>query len=129
MATVAPEQLPSGTYVVGGQPTLSGYILPSAQYGFEEDSEVKTKPDGSFNCDIAYSRRVTLSVSLEVLTASASAYKVYAKGGTVASGVFAKLDGTAVGWKIRSATVSQTRGPVVVSLDLIALADEIVTSA
>jgi len=119
-----PEQLPSTVYAVGGQLTLSGWVLPENQYGFDEDGETKTKANGSFNADITYSRRQTLSVTIEAETGTDPT--TYQVGGQIASGTFAKADGsTATAWKIRNSTLARTRGPVVVTLDLIALSDEI----
>lgn len=118
------EQLPAATFVVGGLPTLSGWQLPSAQYSFEEDTETKTTPLGQWKADITYSRRQTLKVTLEALTGASLA--TYVAGGTIASGVFTKADGaTAVGWKIKSATLSKSKGVTGVDMDLVALADDL----
>ena len=123
----ANQQLPSALYAVGGQLTLSGWVLPQNAYGFEEDSEVKTEASGIFKADITYSRRQTLSVTLEAL--AAATVSTYQTGGSVASGVFTLADGsTETAWKIRSATLTRTRGPVQVELDLIQLGDLITAS-
>ena len=116
---MATTQLPASQYVVGGQPTLNGYILPQAQYGLDEDAETKQDEDGRFKCKIAYSRRPTLSVTLEVTSGTPA----YQSGGEIASGVFTDGAGNATAWKIRNATLTKTRGPQVVSLDLIAQTD------
>jgi len=117
---MATTQLPASQYVVGGQPTLNGYVLPQAQYGVDEDAEVKNDQNGRFKCKIAYSRRATLSVSLEVLDGSTPTYQ---SGGEIAGGVFADGAGNATAWKIRSATLTKTRGPQGVEMDLVALTD------
>lgn len=116
---MATEQLPATQYVIGGQPTLTGYVLPSAQYGIQEDAENKQDANGRHKCKIAYSRRATLSVTLEVTSGTPT----YQNGGEIASGVFADGAGNATAWKIRSATLTKTRGPKVVELDLISQTD------
>lgn len=116
---MATTQLPASQYVVGGQPSVSGYILPQAQYGLDEDAETKQDANGRFKCKIAYSRRATLSVTLEVTTGTPA----YQAGGEIASGVFTDGAGTATAWKIRSATLTKTRGPQIVALDLVAQTD------
>lgn len=119
----ANQQLPTAVYKVGGQLTKSGWVITENSYGFEEDSEVKTKADGTFNADITYSRRQTLQVTLEALTeADVDEFQV---GGQVDSGVFPLADGTASAWKINDAKLTKTRGPVQVELDLIQLGDMI----
>lgn len=116
---MATEQLPAGIYVIGGQPTVAGYQLPQAQYGFEEDQELKYDGKGRFKAKLTYSRRPTLSVTLEVTTGTPT----YQNGGQIASGVFTDGAGNATAWKIRNATLTKTRGPQVVELDLIAQTD------
>lgn len=120
---MATSQLPSAAYVIGGQPTVSGWKLPDAQYGFDEDAETKTTAAGQFQTDIVYSRRQTLRVTLEALTGGT--LTTYAKGGQISSGVFADGGGIATAWKIRSASMRKTRGPVQVELDLISLTDDL----
>ena len=116
---MATEQLPASQYVIAGQLTLTGYVIPQNAYGIEEDSEIKYDANGRFKCKITYSRRSTLSVSMEVKTGTPT----YQAGGEIASGVFADGAGTATAWKIRSATLTKTRGPQMVELDLIAQVD------
>ncbi len=118
---MATEQLPTAVYAIGGQPTVSGWVLPQAQYGFEEDSEVKTNSNGRFNAKIAYSRRPTLQVTLEA--EHGTTLTTYQTGGAIAGGVFADGGGNATAWKIRNATLTKTRGPAQVELDLIAQTD------
>ena len=118
---MAVEQLPATTYVVGGQPTVAGYILPEAQYGFEEQAETKYTAAGKFNAKLTFSRRATLKVTLELLTGTGET--TYMSGGQISSGVFATGAGVATAWEIKSASKRNTRGPVVVDLDLIALSD------
>ena len=118
------EQLPAATFIVGGIPTLSGWQIISAQYGFEDDGETKTTPLGQWKADITYSRRQTLKLNMEALTGAT--VHTYVAGGTIASGVFTKADGsTAVGWKIKSSTLSRSGKVTIVDLDLIALADDL----
>ena len=118
---MATEQLPASTFVIGGQPTLSGWVLPTAQYGFEEDAENKQTGAGRFLCKITYSRRPTLSVTIEA--EHGTTLTTYESGGTVASGVFADGAGNATAWKIRSANRTKARGVTQVQLDLIAQTD------
>ena len=122
---MAVEQLPAAQYVIGGQQTLAGWVLPENSYGIEEDGETKQDADGGFKAEITYSRRQTLSVTLEAEHGTTAT--VYSKGGTIASGAggFADSAGGAMGWKIRNVTETRTRGPVQVTLDLIALTDEL----
>ena len=117
---MATEQLPADTYVIGGQLTLTGYILPTNSYGYEEDMEYKYTSTGRFNCKITYGRRPTLSVQLEVL---ASATPTFQAGGEIASCVFVNGSGDATAWKIKSATLTKTRGPQIVALELAAQTD------
>jgi hypothetical protein len=118
---MATEQLPAAQYIVGGQLTLTGWILPQNSYGIVEDAETKTLASGAFKCDITYSRRQTLKVTLEALTGATPS--TYSKGGTIASGVFADSAGAATAWKIRDVQFSQSRNVTIVELDLIGLAD------
>lgn len=123
----ANQQLPTAVYQVGGQLTKSGWEIIQNSYGFEEDSEVKTKADGTFNADITYSRRQTLQVTLEAL--AAADVDEFQVGGQVASGVFPLADGTtASAWKINDAKLTKTRGPVQLELDLIQLGDMITST-
>jgi hypothetical protein len=107
-------------HTVGGQPTVSGYVVTNAVYGVEEDTETKQAPDGGFLSKITYSRRPTLRLEMEAESGTTPAYS---DGGTIASGSITDGNGDAMGWKIRSATVTNTRGPIAVSLDLIGLTD------
>ncbi len=119
---MATEQLPASQYVIGGQLTLTGYILPTHQYGIVEDTETKYTAAGQFKAEITYSRRQTLNVTLEAAHGNATV-SVYTKGGTIASGVFADSQGTATAWKINNVTEARARGVPVITLDLVALTD------
>jgi hypothetical protein len=119
---MATEQLPASQYIIGGQLTLTGYILPTHQYGIVEDTEDKQTAAGQFKCAITYSRRQTLNVTLEVTHGNATP-SVYTKGGTIASGVFADSQGSATAWKIQNVTEARSRGVPVITLDLVALTD------
>lgn len=116
MATI---QLPLAQYTIAGQLTATGYIISQNAYGIEEDSETLYDEDGRFKCKITYSRRSTLSVSMEVTSGTPT----YQDGGEIASGVFDDGAGNATAWKIRSASLTKTRGPQMVELDLIAQND------
>ncbi len=118
---MAIEQLPPDVYVVDGKDTLAGYILPEQQYDFEEDGEPRYDGNGRFTTELAYSRRPTLNVTLHVLSATTPAYH---EGGEIVSGVFADGAGNATAWKIQpGTTLTKTRGPWVVNLQLIAQND------
>jgi hypothetical protein len=118
---MATTQLPADQYVIAGQPTLTGWQLPQAQYGLEEDADQHKDGAGRFACKITYSRRATLSVTLEA--ASGTTLTTYQTGGQIASGTFTDGAGNATAWKIRSAVLTKTRGPTQVALDLIAQTD------
>jgi hypothetical protein len=116
---MATEQTPTA-FTVGGQPTVSGYVVRNAVYGYEEDAEQKKDANGRFLSKITYSRRATLKIDMEAESGTTPAYNA---GGTIASGSITDGAGTATGWKIRDAKVTKTRGAIAVSLDLIGLAD------
>jgi hypothetical protein len=116
---MATEQTPTA-FTVGGQPTVSGYVVTSAVYGYEEDSEQKKDAHGRFLSKITYSRRATLKIDMEAESGTNPAYNA---GGTITTGTIADGAGNATAWKIRSATVTKTRGAIAVSLDIIALTD------
>lgn len=113
------EQTPTA-FSVGGQPTVSGYVVISAVYGVEEDSEKKADSNGRFLSKITYGRRATLKLEMEAESGTTPAYDA---GGTIASGSITDGAGNATGWKIRDAKITQTRGPIAVSLDLVSLTD------
>ncbi|HAX91570.1 MAG TPA: hypothetical protein DCY07_05090 [Rhodospirillaceae bacterium] len=116
------EQLPVTQYAVGGQVTLANYQVISSSYGFEEDTESKKTALGQHKCDLTYSRRQTLSLTLEL--DSAATETTYMDGGTIASGTFTLADGiTASGWEIRSVSKVNTRGPVQLNIELVSLVD------
>ena len=107
-------------HTVGGQPTVSGYTVISAEYGVDEDAEQKKDANGRFLSKITYGRRSTLKLEMEANSGTTPAYN---HGGTITTGTIADGAGNATAWKIRSATVTKTRGPIAVSLDIIALTD------
>jgi len=113
---MATEQLPAAQYEIAGQPTVSGYEVIDAQYGFEEDTEDKMDAAGQFKSKITYSRRKTLQLELEAENGS-TPETTYQDGGSVT------ID--TVDYIIRSATIGRTRGVATVSLDLIAQSDEL----
>ena len=118
---MATTQLPTGQYKVGGQPTLSGWQVITGTYGLEEDSETKYDSNGRFKCKIVYGRRSTLQITMEAISGTTTT--TYDNGGQIASGVFADGAGNATAWKIRSSSRINTRGPVQVTLDLVAQTD------
>lgn len=117
---MAAESLPAVVYLKGGQITLANFHVKENSLGFEEDAETKYKPDGTFQAKITYSRRLTISATCEALDG--------ATPGNVQSYMGGELVATFHGvtkWKIRNATANLTRGAQVLTLDLIALSDEI----
>ena len=119
---MATEQLPASTYKIAGQPALTGYEVISATYGFEEDGEDKQSAAGQQKARINYSRRQTLQLELEAL--SAATPHTYIAGGQIASGTIPLADGsTASAWNIRNPVYGKTRGVQTLSLDLIQQGD------
>ena len=115
-----PTQLPASQFAVGGQDTVTTYIVGTVVDGFEEDSEVKNTTDGQFKCDITYSRRATKDLTLELSnTASATAY---VDGGSVDASFVPCAAAVGV-WEIRGVTRTNTRGPTQVSLQLVGLTE------
>jgi len=120
---MATEQLASALYKIAGQPTLAGalankYEVISANYGFEEDSEIKVKAAGQFGADITYSRRETCQLELEALHGTDSEALIIS--GQIATGILKRANGvTDSAWNIRNASLGKTRGVQTVSLDLI----------
>jgi len=119
---MATEQLPSATYTIAGQQTVTGWEVLSSNFGFQEDGEDKADAAGQHKARINYSRRQTLQLEMEAL--AAADIDAYQTGGQVASGIFTLADGsTAAAWNIVSATMGQTRGVTTCSLSLIQQAD------
>ncbi len=120
---MATQQLASAVYKIAGQPTLGGvwenkFEVLSAQYGFDEDSEVKQGAAGQFAADVNYSRRETCQLELECLHGTDPDPLI--SGGQLASGILTRADqSTASAWNIRDVTVNKTRGVTTVSLDVI----------
>ena len=110
---MATEQLPDEQYVIGGQPTVTGWQVISAVRGIEEDSETKQTAAGQFKAKITYSRRRTMQLTLEA-TQTADVDE-FSEGGVVTVDT--------VVYKIRSVQEQATRGPTQVTLDLIATVD------
>ena len=121
---MAQEQLPATTYDVGQTYDLAGFEIITATPGFEEDAEDKVDQNGRHKAKITYSRRETLQLELESLTAGTPS--TYIAGGEIATGTFTLADGvTATVWNIRSASNGVTKGVTTVSLDLIQQGDMI----
>jgi hypothetical protein len=115
-----PEQLPASQFAVGGQPTVAAHIVVSAAYGFEEDSEVKQTSGGQFKCDITYSRRATLDLTLEL--SNTADPTDYVKGIALDASFVPTTAALGV-WEVRNVTRTNTRGPVQLSLQLVNLTD------
>ena len=113
------EQLPASTYAIAGAPSVAGYEVINATYGFDEDSEDKQGGDGRHKAKIAYSRRRTLQLELEALS---TATNNYVNGGGLTA---AFVPGTPAVWKIRDVSRTLTRGVTGITLDLISLVDEL----
>lgn len=108
------KQYPTAQLAVGGQPTVSGYDVISANAGFNEDRESYANADGTHKVDIVYSVRRTLSLELQ---AQAGTSVAFYRGGTV--------DVSGITYCITSCSINTTRGPTVVSLELIEQAEAI----
>jgi hypothetical protein len=120
---MATEQLPATQYLIGGQPTVTNYVVRSATFGIEEDTEDKQGADGKHVAKLTYSRRKTLQLELEALgTATQGTYQV---GGALDVDYVPTAVGGNMVWKIRDASEGLTRGAQTVSLDLISLTDEL----
>lgn len=119
---MATEQLPAATYAIAGQPTVTGYEVIDATFGFEEDSEDKQKGSGAHKAKITYMRRQTLQLELEELTTAANDY---VKGGALTAAFVPFAPGATAVWKIRDVSKSLTRGVTGITLDLISLVDEL----
>lgn len=121
---MAQEQLPEATYDVGQTYDLTGFEIITATPGFEEDAEDKVDQNGRHKAKITYSRRETLQLELEALTAGTPS--AYIAGGEIESGVFPLAStAQATAWNIRSASNGVTKGVTTVSLDLIQQGDQI----
>jgi len=116
---MAQDQLPATQFVVGGQPTITNVTVVSSTTGFEEDSEDKATQAGQFKTNITYSRRATLSLTLEVEDGFDT--DIYKDGG----GLDATYAAVGTAWEIRSSQVTATRGPTQVQLELVSLTDTI----
>jgi hypothetical protein len=117
-----PTQLPAAQFAVGGQPTVAGHIVISSASGFEEDSEVKQTSGGQFKCDITYSRRATLDLTLEL--ANTADPTDYVKGIALDASYVPCAAASGV-WEVRNVTRTNTRGPVQLSLQLVSLTESI----
>jgi len=122
---MATEQLPASQYTVGGQVAAAKYQVISSSYGFEEDTESKKNGTGQHRCDITYSRRQTLSITVELEDDASDS--LWVTGGSIASDAtiaFPLADGsTASAWEIRSVQRVNTRGPVQIQLELVSTTD------
>jgi len=104
-----PTQYPTDQYAVGGQATVSGYIVTSCKLGFVEDKENKQNSNGTHRCKIVYSRRRTWDLEMEAESGTNTTTLV--EGGEIT------ID--SVLCNIESVSVTETRGPTLVSLSAI----------
>ena len=122
---MATEQLPASQYTVGGQVTAANYQVISSTYGLYEDGEAKKNAAGQHKCDLTYSRRQTLSITLELDAAAVST--LWMAGGSIASDAtiaFTLADGsTPSAWEIKSISRQNTRGAVQISMELVSTSD------
>jgi hypothetical protein len=119
---MATEQLPASTYAIGpGTRSVTGYEIIRQTGGKVDDGEDKAGPSGAHKARIVYSRRKTLQIELEALTAAAPAASFFVGGG------LSDADLAAAGsdWKIRDVKFGLTKGVKTVSLDLISLVDDL----
>ena len=119
---MATEQLPASQFVVGGQSSLTNHVVVREVDGFEEDGEDKITQAGQFKCAITYSRRLTKTLELELLAAATPAH--YVVGGYTDAAYVPTVAATAV-WEIKSVSQTRTRGPVVMTLELVKLTDQL----
>ena len=114
---MATEQLPASQYAIAGQSAITGYVVVSQSYGFEEDTEDKKDHLGQHKAKITYMRRRTCQLELEALAAATPG--AYVVGG----GLDASFVSPGTAWKIRGVTETLTKGVPGISLDLISLTD------
>ena len=119
---MAAEQLPASQFAVGGQTAVVAYVVGQTVDGFEEDGETKQTTAGQFKCEITYSRRATKELTLELSNTATATY--YVSGGCVDASFIPCAAAVGV-WEIRSATRTNTRGPVQVALSLVSLTEAI----
>ncbi len=120
---MATEQLPAEQYLIAGQPTVNGYVVLSAVYGREEDTEDKQGSAGQHKAKLTYSRRLTLQLELEALTAATQG--AYVVGGALDATYVPTSTALDMVWKVRDVSEGLTRGVQTVQLDLIKLTDEL----
>ena len=118
---MATEQLPASTYAIGGQRSVTGYEVIRETQGHVDDGEDKAGPAGAHKARIVYSRRKTLQVELEALTAATAPASFFVGGGLSD----ADLAAAGTDWKIRDVKYGLTKGVRTVSLDLIKLTDDL----
>lgn len=119
---MAIEQLPSANaFAVGGTTSVANHVVGQEVDGFEESGESKMNAAGQHLVDIVYSRRATKSLTLELANGGSAA--LYVSGGSVDASF--SPSGTPKVWEIRSATVTKTRGPTQIALELVSLTESI----
>lgn len=112
---MATEQIPATQFQVGGQQVVTGWVVVSSVFGFEEDAEDKQTTAGQFKSKLTYSRRRTLQLTLEA--ENATTVTTWDTGGSYTH--------DAVLYIIRNVQRMNTRGPVQVTLDLISSVDQL----
>ncbi|MCK9432569.1 MAG: hypothetical protein M0R00_06395 [Candidatus Omnitrophica bacterium] len=108
-----PTQYPDAQHAVGGQPTVTGWIVNSSKMGFVEDSEDKQNANGTHRSKIVYSRRRTWDLEMEA--ESGTTVTTYVEGGEIT------IDDVLC--NITSAFITETRGPTLCSLSAIEQAE------
>ena len=111
MAT--PTQYPTAQLTVGGQPTVAGYVVTRAAYGYAKDEEDRPNTNGTHRVKIQYSKRQTLSLTLEAEDSTTTATIVDGDELTVGTTLY----------NIISAVPTHTRGPLVLEVELIEQAE------
>jgi len=108
-------QYPASQLAVGGQLTVSGYDVLSSKQGFQEDKESYQNADGTHKADVVYSRRKTYELTMQAQHGSSG--DTYTAGGNIT------INGATC--LITSVDVEKTRGPQIVTLSAIEVADSI----
>lgn len=108
-----PVQYPTNQLAIGGQPTVPGYVVTSAVYGYAKDEEDRPNSNGTHKVKIQYSKRKTLSLTLEA--------EYGTNISTIVDGDEMTVDD--VLYNIVSAVPTKTRGPTILQVELIQQAE------
>ncbi len=117
-----PEQLPADVYRLGGQPTISGWIIREAEVGRVDDAENYQNPKGQHSSKVIYSRRPTKRITCETTDGDPD---IYIDGGALTAAYAPTETPGEMAWKIQDVSVALTRGVTIVTLDIISLTDSI----